>query len=902
MAMPLRIGASVGPYQIIGSLGSGGIGDVYRARDTRLGREVAIKVLRDPLAPDPARRARFDREARLISQLNHPHICSLFDVGQQDSTDYLVMECLEGETLADRLKRSRNRPVAPNEALLLGMQIADALAAAHRQGIVHRDLKPSNVMLTKNGAKLLDFGIAKAQAPFRSSSDPEETAGPRVDTVTVDGTLQGTLQYMAPEQLEGRDADGRSDLFALGAILYEMLTGRRPFDGESQSKVIAAVLDHDPPPVGTLQPLTPPVLTHIVQKCLAKDPERRWQSARDVADELRWAADLDVEKTTAAAAQSPGWRRAIPIAAGVLLLAALSSAVWWSLRSESSSGMVSRFAVPLGDDQRFSPPAYKLLSISPDGTQMVYSANNRLYLRSMSDLDARPIPGSDDPGNALNPVFSPDSRWIVFFSGRSQTLKKIAVNGGPAVTLCAAANPDGITWGTTGILFGQNWPGWNDRGILRISPDGGKPDVVIAVRNDEHAASPQLLPDNETVLFTLLKGEAFDRWDKAHIVVQSLKSGQKTTLIEGGSDGRYLPSGHIVYARGGVLYGIPFDVRQLRTTGGPVPMLDGVYRSGATGTASLSLADNGTLVYVRGPALSTDLRGLAISDRQGVVQPLKMAPAAYLTPRISPDGKSVAVTVDDEKEANIWLYDREGIAPGRRLTYEGRNRFAEWSPDGRRLVFQSDREGDQGLFWQFVDGPTRPERLTKAEPATEHIPESWSPDARHLLFRVNARSKRFVMIVSFADKKIAPFLDEGGFSAFSPDGKWVAYTHKEGTSFPLVVQPFPATEAKYQVWATASHSLWSRDGKELFANTGPPYRFEAVTVTTQPTIAFSRPVTANFGRGNMVGNGPQVRNFDIMPDGQHLLILVNPGGNDPEQQIHVVLNWVDELKRRVAER
>jgi hypothetical protein len=352
---------------------------------------------------------------------------------------------------------------------------------------------------------------------------------------------------------------------------------------------------------------------------------------------------------------------------------------------------------------------------------------------------------------------------------------------------------------------------------------------------------------------------------------------------------------------GGVLYGIRFDVRQLRTTGGPVPILDGVHRSGATGTASWSLADNGTLVYVRGPAPSTDHRGLAISDRQGVVQPLKMAPAAYLAPRISPDGKWVAVTVDDEKEANIWLYDREGISPGRRLTYDGRNRFAEWSPDGRRLAFQSDREGDQGLFWQFVDGPSKPERLTKAEPGTVHIPESWSPDAEHLLFRAETGSKRFVMIFSFANKRAAPFLEEGSFSAFSPDGRWIAYTHNEGTtSFPLVVQPFPATGAKYQVWGNASPALWSRDGKELFANTGPPYRFEAVTVTTQPAIGFSRPVPANFGRGNLVGTGPQVRNVDIMPDGQHFLILVQPGGNGVVPQIQVVLNWTDELKRRVA--
>jgi serine/threonine protein kinase len=919
--MPLVIGARLGPYQIVAPLGAGGMGEVYRARDTRLNRSVAIKVLAERFADDPSRRARFEREAHVISQLNHPHICTLFDVGEHGGITYLVLELVEGETLAERLARSKDRalpdtgrgrpsgrPLPINEALPIAIQVADALAAAHRQGIVHRDLKPSNVMLTKTGAKLLDFGIARATGAMTRVSaigagvEAGPTDPPTLGTVTVEGTLFGTVQYMAPEQLEGREADARSDIFAFGAVLYEMLTGRRAFDGESQSKVIAAILDQEPPPIDRLEPLAPPALTRIVQKALAKDSDRRWQSASDLADELRWVDDRGPEAAVQASDRPRWWRRTIPVALAVFLTGAVTSAVWWSLRSEDAPRTVSRFTIPLGDGQRFSPPAFKLVGISPDGRQMVYPANSRLYLRSMSDLDAKPIPGTDEPANANNPVFSPDGRSVVFYADRSRTLKKIAVDGGTAVTLCAAAHPNGIAWSAAGILFGQSWLGSNDRGILRISPDGGKPDVVIAVKNDEHATNPQVLPDNETVLFTLLKGEAFDRWDKAQIVAQSLKSGQRTKLIEGASDGRYLPSGHIVYSRGGVLYGIPFDVRQLRTTGGPVPILDGVHRSGATGTASWSLADNGTLVYVRGPAPSTDQWGLAVSDRQGVVEPLKVPPSAYLAPRISPDGKSVAVTVDDEKDANIWLYDREGTAPGRRLTYEGRNRFAEWSPDGRRLAFQSDREGDQGLFWQLVDGTGKPERLTKAEPGTVHIPESWSPDGEHLLFAVMTGSKRSVMMVSLANKKIASFLDEGSFSVFSPDGRWVAYTHNEGTSSPLIVQPFPATGAKYQVWANGSHARWSRDGKELFANTGPPYRFEAVTVTTQPTIAFSRPVPAPFGRGNQVGTGPLIRNFDIMPDDQHFLMLVQPGGWDVVPQIQVVLNWTDELKRRVAER
>jgi serine/threonine protein kinase len=898
--MPLVTGASVGPYQILALMGSGGMGEVYRARDTRLNRQVAIKVLRAPAAGDANRRLRLEREALVLSQLSHPHICTLHDVGEHDGSTYLVLELLEGETLADRLERSKPRPLPLKEALAIAVDAAEALDAAHRRGIVHRDLKPSNVMLTKSGAKLLDFGIAKDTHVLLESGAPAaETGGPVIDTVTAEGMLLGTLQYAAPEQLEGRVADARSDIFSFGAMLYEMLTGRRAFDGESQSKVIAAVLDHEPPLV-SLQPLTAPALVRLVQKCLAKQPEKRWQSASDLADELKWVEDLGPEKATLVAAPSSVWRRAIPVAVGGLLAAALTSAVWWSLRSPAPAHTISRFTIPLGEGQQFPPPVHQLVAISPDGTQIVYPANHRVYLRSMSDLDGKPIPGTEESGPVETPVFSPDGRSIVFYSDQDQALKKIAVSGGSTVTLCKGGLPNGLNWGASGILFGQAWSGWDDRGILRISPDGGKPDVLIAVKNDEAAASPQFLPDGETVLFTLLRGEAFDRWDKAQIVVQSLKSGHRTTLIEGGSDGRYLPSGHIVYARDGVLFAIPFDARRLQLTGGPVPMLEGVNRSGANGVAAWSLADNGTLLYVRGPAPSTDRRGLALSDGQGIVEPLNVPLAANLAPRVSPDGKWIAVTVDDERESNIWLYDREGTSPGRRLTYGGQNRFAVWSPDGRRLVFQSDREGDQGLFWQLADGTGAAERLTKAEFGTFHVAESFSPHSEHLLYRVSTPSKRFVMMLSIKDKKTTQFLEEGTFSAFSPDGRWVAFTHREGSAFPLVVQPFPATGARYQVWANGYHARWSRDGKELFGNTGPPYRFEAVTITTEPTFAFSRPVQMFLP---VVGVGAQVVNYDIMPDGQHFLILTSPDAHKPiPPQIQVVLNWVDELKRRVAER
>jgi serine/threonine protein kinase/Tol biopolymer transport system component len=884
--MTIATGARLGPFEIGVLLGEGGMGKVYRARDTRLDRTVAIKILRDTHAD---LQARFAREARAIAALAHPHICTLFDIGREQGADYLVMECLEGETLAARLKRGA---LPLDQALKTAIEIGDALDRAHRAGIVHRDLKPSNVMLTKAGAKLLDFGLAKLHtAPQDAGAGTTLT-----QTLTGDGKLAGTVPYMAPEQLEGREADARSDLFAFGAVLYEMLTGRRAFDGESQSKVIAALLDHDPPPITGLQPLAPPALVRIVQKCLAKDPEQRWQSARDLTDDLKWAADLGPEAVAPETVLSSPWRRGIPSAIGLSLVVALAGTAWWGLRSEAPPRSVSRFTVPLGEGQRFQPPVRPLAGISPDGSQIVYAANNRLYLRSMSDLDARPIGGTEGLGRVDGPVFSPDGRWIVFYSSPDQTIKKIAVTGGVAVTLCAAYQPFGISWGKSGILYGQAWTDLHDRGIMEVSPDGGEPRLMITLMNGEVGASPQLLPDDETVLFTLLEGEAFDRWDHASIVVQSLKTGRRTTLIERGSDGRYLPSGHIVYARGGVLYGIAFDARQLRTAGGPVPILEGVHRSGATGAAAWSLADDGTLVYVRGPAPSTERRALALSDRAGGVEPLKMPPAAYQDPRVSPDGKWIAVGVDDEKEANIWVYGVAGTTSGRRLTYGGRNRFPVWSSDGRRIAFQSDREGDQGIFWQLADGTGAPERLTRSGPKTSHVAESASPDGEHLLFRVDTSSTRHLMLLSLHDKKTTS-IGEGSFSAFSADGRWVAYTVREGTAYPVYVQPFPPTGVKYQIWPAGIQSVWSKTGMELFSLAGS--QLEAVSVTTRPTFAFSSPVHVPI---QAVGFGRAAQNLDTMPDGQHFLILVNPGGNDAAPQIQVVLNWVDELKHRVAAR
>jgi Tol biopolymer transport system component/tRNA A-37 threonylcarbamoyl transferase component Bud32 len=912
--VPISAGTRLGFFEIVAPLGHGAMGDVYRARDTRLDRIVAIKVLREHLASDSTRRARFEREARILSQLNHPHICALFEVGVHDGCTYLVLELLDGETLSSRLERSKPRPLSLKEALGIAIEIGEALDAAHRHGIAHRDLKPANVMLTRAGAKLFDFGIAKALKAERTGIAGEVQVGggdivaDRHATLTDDGTLLGTVQYMAPEQIESRDADARSDIFAFGAVLYEMLTGRRAFDGETRSAVIVAVLDREPPLMTGSQSIASPGLARIVQKCLAKDPDRRWQSASDLVDALKWTGDAPGPPALPSRALRLS-RLAIPLAIGMLLAAALGGAIWWGgARSELPPRAVSRFTVPIGQDQKFERQVFQLIAISPDGTQIVYAATNGLFHRAVSDLDAKPIPGTWEQGKVEGPVFSPDGRWLLYFSDTDRALKKVAVSGGAPVTLCKVPGlpgVNGISWGTSGIIFGSYGALTKDRGIYRISPAGGTPELLIGVKSDEVAGSPQLLPDNETVLFTLIQGEPFDRWDKAHIVVQSLKSKTRTTLVEGGSDGRYIPSGHIVYGRGGVLYALPFDAQRLRATGDPAPILDGIAQSGATGIAMWTLADNGTFLYVQGPAISTDRRALALLDRSGNFELLKMGPNAYLGPRLSPDGKSIAVGVDDEKDANIWVYDVAGTTSGRRLTFGGANRFPIWSVNGRRIVFQSDREGDSGLFWQAADGSGAPERLTKAEQETFHVPESISPDGEHLLFRVNegrvpnARRPAKLMVLSLKDRR-ATLLSDGAsrFGAFSPDGRWVAYSGREGNNVPVFVQPFPSTGAKQQVWPDALQSMWSKDGRELYAMAHG--QFEVVKVTSHPSLAFSSPRRLN--QGPMVGVGPLVQAFDIMPDGQHFVILTNADSRETATHIQVVLNWVDDLKQRMAPR
>jgi serine/threonine-protein kinase len=902
-------GTSLGVYEVTAQIGEGGMGQVYRARDTKLNRDVALKILPDALASDPDRLARFTREAQTLASLNHSNIAIIHGLEQAGDVHALVMELVEGDDLSQRIARGA---IPIEEALPIAKQIAEALEAAHEQGIIHRDLKPANIKVREDGTvKVLDFGLAKAMGPAAGSS-PGASMSPTLSlNATMAGMILGTAAYMSPEQARGKTVDKRADIWAFGAVLYEMLTGKRAFDDEDVSMTLSKVLQREPD--FDALPLTVPArVGQALRVCLRKDPKQRAADIRDVRLALEGAFETTVPGTAASALAiqpRPLWKRAIPIVVTAMVVSALAVAAAWTLRPPAPSSQVTRFAFALGEGQQFPAGNRQRLAVSPDGTLLVYAANSQLYLRSMSDLEARPIPGTRQTSPPVDPVFSPDSRSIAFYAPVDNTIKKIAVSGGAAVTICPADVLFGLRWNTDGIVFGQG-----SKGIMRVSANGGRPEVLVSVKNGEFAYGPQVLPDGEWVLFTIATAATRDGWDKAQIVVQSLKTSERKTLVSGGSDGRYVPTGHIVYALGGVLFAVPFDLQHLNVTSGPVPIVEGVSRSntGSTGVAHFSVSSTGSLVFVPGPASALSGQfGLALIDRNGSQQLLKLPPAPYEYPRLSPDGKRVAFGSDDGKEAAVWIYDLSGVSSMHRLTLGSRNRLPVWSADGEHVAFQSDRDGDLGIFWQRVDGTTPAERLTKPEKDTAHVPESWSPDGKTLLFSVAKGSSYSLAAFSLPDKKETPF---GGIQSrnppgatFSPDGRWVAYSAGESVAQggSLFVQPFPTTGAKYQVSETGGiHPMWSLDGKELFYGAGVG-QFVAVSVTTRPTFTFGNPVPLPL-RFFDSGAGFE-RNSDITLDGRRFIGVVPAGQNASAAapvapQIQVVLNWFTELQQRVPTR
>jgi hypothetical protein len=884
--MPLAPGTRFGPYAITAPLGAGGMGEVYRARDTRLERDVAIKVLPEGRAGDEQLRARFDREAKSISALNHANICTLFDVGHQDGLLFLVMELIEGESLADRIAKGA---LPPDQVLRAGAQIADALDHAHRQGIVHRDLKPGNVMLTKSGAKLLDFGLARtaaeAQAPV--STQAMTSFPTQVKPLTQEGTILGTFQYMAPEQLEGQEADARTDIFALGALLYEMATGRRAFEGKSRTSLIAAIVSSQPAPISAVAPMTPPALDHVVRRCLEKEPEDRWHSAHDVAVQLRWIGEAGSQAGVAGplTLRRKSRERIAWILAAAMTVAAVAAV---TLRRDNGpsgqegSGVV-RSVLPIASGQ-LQYDTFHTLAISPDGKTVAWVESEggiwRINLRRLEEVDAHTLPGTE---NAQQLFFSPDSKWLGFFAGGK--LKKISLGGGAPVTVARAVLPRGASWcADDSILFAPFFYG----GIERVGASGGNPEVLTTPDRAHGEVAhrwPSVLPGGKAFLYTIGLGST---WDEARIAVRSIGSKESRILVQGGYDGRYLPTGHLVYARGTSLYAVRFDLETLQISGDPVQVLEGVAH-GDAGAAEFSISNDGLLIHRPAGSLAGEVGALALVDRAGRAltfhDPVP-AGRSMKRPALSGSGDNLVGIIDFE----LWAFDL-GRGTSTRLTSGTRSADGVWSPDGSRIAFSEERNSPWNPYLRRSDGSEPEGLLMKSDTSLQ--PTSWSPDGRWLLMaHTDPETGLDVAVFSLADKTIKPFVvtdhneTEG---RFSPDGKWVSYASDESDRTEIYVRPFEGAEGRWQISTQGSERSYWKKPDEIVFQSGR--QVMSVRIRTSPAFSVESP--------RLLFESPNDL-LDVMPDGDRFLVRQAGESGSRDDSIHLITGWLSEVARKTG--
>ena len=896
--MALASGTRLGAYEITAPIGAGGMGEVYRARDTRLNRDVALKVLPELFAADPDRLARFKREAQVLASLNHPNIGSIHGFEESGGVHALVLELVEGPTLADRIAQG---PMPLDEALPIARQIAEALEVAHEHGVIHRDLKPANVKVRPDGTvKVLDFGLAKA---FEGDvATPDVSQSPTLSVAgTHMGVILGTAAYMAPEQAKGKRVDKRVDIWAFGCVLYEMLTGRQAFEGEDVSEILASVIKGSAN-LDLLPAQIHPRLRDVVARCLEKDPRKRFRDIGDVRYEIEQIqADPRGTLTQPAAGvlHAPA-RRMLPwVATAVALTAIVIGAAVWGLKPAPplEPRPTARFSYTLPENQTFRNTGRPVVAISPDGRHFVYNANDGLYLRSMDGLNARLIPGTEEV--LTSPFFSPDGQWVGFFA--NDQLKKIPIAGGTAVVLCKATNPFGASWGADNtVLFGQ------PEVIMRVSANGGTPELLIATEKGEQVHGPQMLPDGQWVLFSLTRGSGATRWDVAEIVAHSLVSGERKVLWRGGSDARYVPTGHLIYALDDALFALPLDLERMEVSGGPVPLLAGLQRvpgpGQQTATAQYGVSDGGTLVHVVGASTAEQARTLVWVDRNGREEAIAAPPRAYLGPRISPDGTQVALDVR-EQENDIWIWSlaRSTLT---RLTFDpGLDRYPVWTPDGRRIAFSSQRAGAPNLFWQAADGTGAAERLT--ESANIQYASSISADGTQLVFEEQGRPSTDVQVLALGGERRATSLIATTFAEtngdLSRDGRWVAYESDESGRDEVYVRPFPEVDGgRWQVSTSGgSDPLWGPNSRELFF-VDAEGRIVAVPIQPGPGFIAGNPQVMVDGPFATILTGIAGRMYDVSRDGQRFLMLKGVAGAEqsaPPPQIIVVQNWFEELKR-----
>ncbi|HSL20888.1 MAG TPA: protein kinase [Vicinamibacterales bacterium] len=895
--MALTAGTRLGPYEILGLIGAGGMGEVYQARDTRLDRSVAIKILAPGLSADADLRARFEREARTIAALNHPHICTLHDVGEREGSTFLVMEHLAGETLAARLEKG---PLPLEVVLSVATEIADALSAAHRQGVVHRDLKPGNVMLTRAGIKLLDFGLAKlrqAQPAVAGLS----AAPTRTTPLTGTGSIVGTLHYMSPEQLEGREADARSDLFAFGAIVYEMATGRRAFEGNSQASLIAAIIDRDPPPVSTLQPLAPRALDRLVRRCLAKEPEERWQTAKDLIEELKWIAESGGVQAEAAREPRRSRRRHLVLAVtAVLGTVAGAVAGWIFTRASAQHALpVQRWAVALPSGHFLGRGgAGRLLAVSPDGQHLVYGVGtgeaSRLYHRPLDRLDAVVLPGTD---GAAHPFFSPDGEWVGFIAG--DRLKRVSLAGGTPISVCNVAGPvRGATWTARDAIIFASGSG----NLMAVPSAGGTPRVIMAPdqAQGEYAYRwPQALPGGRAVLVTVTPRVSAN----GKLMAVVLEEGTGHVLAEGVSSPMYTASGHLLFVRESSVFAAPFDVERLELRGEPVPVLEGVLTFSA-GAANYDVSRDGSLVYLPGELGVT----LAWVDQHGRAEPIRSG-RWFGTPQVSPDGRRAAVDMtNDEGGSDIWVYDvaRNGFT---RFTTGAANHDSRWSPDGRWIVFSSNRDGEFDLYRKRTDFSGEAERLLKKE--GRQTPEGFSPDGEFLIYsETGSAGKSDLWRLPIRTGATPVPLFETPFSeshaSVSPDGRWLAYVSDESGRDEVYVRALAERGGRLQVSTEGGvRPAWSRTGQRLFffSPTRLTYGQREMLVsevTTGPELRFGTPRRMFEGAYGVGVAEYAYTGFSIdAGSGRFLMLIPSSDQAAALSRLVVVTNWFEELRAKV---
>jgi serine/threonine-protein kinase len=926
------IGKTLVHYEITSQIGKGGMGEVYQAKDTKLGRDVAIKVLPEEFAMDHDRVARFQREAKLLASLNHPNIAAIYGLEESDDTHFLVMELIEGDTLRDRIKSG---PIPVEEALKLALQMAEALEAAHEKGVIHRDLKPANIKVTPDGkVKILDFGLAKAYVGDQSNINLADS--PTISAAaTQKGVILGTAAYMSPEQARGKLVDKRADIWAFGVVLFEMLTGKNLFSGEDVTSTVARVLEREPDFL-TLPKNLHPRIQLMLERCLKKDPKDRYSGISDARVDIQ-SVLADPSGIFVQPVSTAGPRRNIRstlslIAAVVVLTAIIVGVAIWILKPAppSEPRRVTRFSYELPEGQQF--PSDIMLAVSPDGRQFVYCTTDGLYLRSVDALDARRILGTDR--NSREPVFSPDGQWIAYWSQIEQKLKKIAISGGVPVVLCdTSITFGGLSWSSDNtIVYGDALGG----GVKRISSDGGTPEILIEANLTKMSTegipvAPQMLPDGKNILF----GNLFSLTDlsNSQITIQSLESGERKVL-GGGITALYLSTGHLLSWQANdnlmSIVAVPFDPNTLEVKGGPTPLLEGLMGS--------AVSDSGTLVYVSERPSAPGSRGdtgtsrsqepgrrMVWVDFEGKESPIRMPPRDFQYPKISPDGTRVALTVSGNN-ADIWIWnlERETLTP---LTFDGAVDLAPiWSPDSKRIAFFSLRESVGlketqwgGVFCKSADGTGELELLCQGSEGLI-FPMCWSGDGNTLMITQwvgsDMGNQDIAMLSMNEDHTLKPLLNDNYLEVqpqLSPDGRWLAYCTGRGSGQPeIYVRPFPEVNSGlWQVSTNGGNSpLWSPDGREIFYLIRNAEGVMAVAVETEPTFKPGKPRL--LFSGSYVGWFP-ANNFpwDIHPDGERFLMMKEAGttGNDSSaeesepagpRKITIVLNWDEELKERVT--